>query len=267
MLRHAMAAVLALMVLVTVGGDAQWLNHPTPGIPRRADGKPNLNAPAPRTNGRPDLSGVWRLIPATDPGFLGLPFGPEFGNIGASLKGGLPYQPWAAAQVNATRANQREYDPLPHCLAIGPVRSHTITFYRQVIQLPQKLVILNEYNTTYRQIFTDGRPLPIDPVPTVNGYSVGAWEDDTFVVRTTGIRDGIWLDNFGSPLTAAAKITERFRRLNVGRLDIELTVDDPKAYTKSWTVTLRQELMPDTELFDAVCAEHELDRLQEKARP
>jgi hypothetical protein len=264
--RHAIASVLALLLIASNAG-AQWLKQPTPGIPRTADGRTDLNAPAPRTNGRPDLSGLWRLIPTQDPGFLGLPFGAEFSNIGASFKNGLPYQPWAAAQVNATKANQREHDPLPHCLAIGPVRSHTITFYRQLIQLPQKIVILNEYNTTYRQIFTDGRPLPVDPVATVNGYSVGAWEGDTFVVRTTGIRDGTWLDNIGSPLTAEGKIIERFRRLSVGKLDIELTVDDPKAYTTPWTVTLHQELMPDTELLDAVCAEHELDGLREKARP
>src|SRR4030095_9880715 len=173
MTRNPIASVLMMTVLIAANAEAQWLNHPTLGIPRTPDGKPDLRAPAPRANGRPDLAGLWRLIPTRDPGFLGLPSGEEFGNIGASLKDGLPYQPWAAAQVNATKANQREHDPLPHCLAIGPGRSHTITFYRQIIQLPQKLVILNEYNTTYRQIFTDGRSLPADPVPTVNGYSVG----------------------------------------------------------------------------------------------
>ena len=130
------------------------------------------------------------------------------------------------------------------------------------------MVLLNEYNTSYRQVFIDGRTLPVDPVLTVNGYSVGTWEGDTLVVRTHGLRDGNWPDASGSPLTAAAKITERYRRVSIGRLDIELTVDDSNAYTKPWSVTLHQELIPDTDLFDAVCAEDELDRLhQEEAQP
>jgi hypothetical protein len=267
MLRFAF--LLMVTVLMETGvASAQWVNLRTPDIPRTADGKPNLNAPAPRLDGDPDLSGVWRLIPTQDFGLLGLPSGAEFGNIGASLQDGLPYQPWAAARVMATKTNLRKYDPLMHCLAVGPVRFQTVTFYRQIIQLPQKLVLLNEYNTSYRQIFTDGRALAVDPVPTVNGYSIGAWEGDTLVVRTTGFRDGTWLDANGSPLTASGRITERYRRVSMGKLDIELTVDDPKAYTKPWTITLHQELMPDTDLFDAVCAEADLDRLrQEEAQP
>jgi len=215
---------------------------------------------------KPDLSGLWRLIPTSDPGLLGLPFGVEFVNIGASLTDGIPYQPWAAALVKNTQTNQRAHDPLPHCLPIGPVRSHTITFYRELIQLPGRVVILNEHNTSYRQIFTDGRTLPVEPIPNVNGYSVGAWEADTLVVRTIGLRDGLWLDNRGSPLTDAATFIERFRRLTIGRLDVALTVDDPKAYTKPWTVTLRQELMADVELSDAVCDEEGLDALRDLTR-
>jgi hypothetical protein len=175
------------------------------------------------------------------------------------LANGLPYQAWAAERVAATRATDRVNDPLPHCLPIGPVRSHAITFYREIVQLPHKLIFLNEYNSSYRQVFTDGRPLPVDPVPTLNGYSSGRWEGDELVIETIGFLDNaVWLDNFGSPLTDAAKVTETFRRRTFGELEIELTVDDPKAYSEPWTVTLVQKLVPDTELAEASCAEEAL---------
>ena len=121
------------------------------------------------------------------------------------------------------------------------------------------ILILNEYNKMYRQIFTDGRPLPTDPQPSFDGYSVGKWEGDRLVVETIGFRDGIWLDTNANPLTDAGKITERFRRLTFGRLEIEITVDDPKSYTKPWTVKVNQLLQPDTDLIDFICAENERD--------
>ena len=128
-----------------------------------------------------------------------------------------------------------------------------------MVQTPGLLLILNEYNKTYRQIFTDGRPLPTDPQPTWDGYSIGKWDGDTVVVETTGFRDGIWLDASGDPLTDAAKVTERFRRVNYGHLEIEFTVDDPKAYTKPWTVKLNQILALNTDLLDYICLENERD--------
>lgn len=209
---------------------------------------------------RPDLSGVWVLVATRDWGMAGLPSGPEFFNIGASLPGGtLPYQPWAAEYVAKTKANMRAIDPLSHCHAIGPVRSHAITFYREIVQLPNRIVFLNEYNASYRQVFTDGRPLPDGWVPSLNGYSTGMWEGDELVIETTGFVDrALWLDNNGSPLTDEARITERIRRPNADRLEIELTVDDPKAYTAPWTVTLRQNLLRDVELLEAICAEDQL---------
>jgi len=209
---------------------------------------------------RPDFSGVWMLQATRDWGLIGLPSGPEFGNIGASLPGAtLPYQPWAAAYVEETKANGRSLDPLSHCFAIGPVRSHAVTFYREIVQLPNKIVFLNEYNSSYRQVFTDGRPVPDDFVPSLNGYSTGTWQGDVLVIETTGFLDGaLWLDNNGSPLTDAARITERFRRPSVERLEIELTVDDPKAYTAPWTVTLHQNLVPNVELLEATCSEEQL---------
>jgi hypothetical protein len=252
---------------------AQWLNYPTPGIPRLADGTPNLAAPAPRTaDGKPDLGGIWGLpCPignAVQGGFAGQPstycateiaVPPEFANIGQSIKDGLPYQPWAAELVKKTRAANRPNDPMSRCLPPGIVRLEVFPLFRKMIQVPGVLVILNEQNASYRQIFTDGRPLPADPNPSWNGYSSGKWEGDTLVVETTGFRDALWLDTGGSPLTDAARITERFRRVNYGTLEIELTVDDAKAYTKPWTIKVTQILAPDTELLDYVCLENERD--------
>jgi hypothetical protein len=123
--------------------------------------------------------------------------------------------------------------------------------------MPDLVVILSERDVTYRQLFLDGRPLPDDPFPTPNGYSTGRWEGDTLVVQTNGLQEGMWLDRSGSPISEVAKMTERFRRVNFGLLEIDLTVDDPKEYTKPWTVTLRQRIVVDTELMDFHCSENE----------
>jgi hypothetical protein len=142
---------------------------------------------------------------------------------------------------------------------MGPVRLHTWNGPRKVVQIPGLLVFMSEFETGYRQIFTDGRPLPADPNPSWNGYSSGTWEGDTLVVHTNGLRDGMWLDATGNPMTDAAKITERFQRPNFGTLEIEITVDDPKAYTKPWTVKLTQSLKLDTDLLDFGCTDNEKD--------
>jgi hypothetical protein len=242
---------------------AQWLDYPTPGVPRTPDGKPNLNAACPRTaDGKPDLSGLWEPLynrpGAPPPPFEGcVPVTREFINMGSSLKEGLPYQPWAAELVKKRRPEERLNDPLSHCLPAGLIRLHTYPLIKKVIQAPGLLVMLNELDASYRQIFTDGRSLPVDPNPSWNGYSSGKWEGDTLVVQSGGFRDGMWIDASGSPMTDAAKITERFRRPNFGRLEIELTVDDPKAYTKPWTINLKMKIVLDTELIDEVCLEGE----------
>ena len=245
---------------------AQWLDYPTAGVPRTPDGKPNLSAPAPRTaDGKPDFSGLWEMDPRDLGGEPGNTIGlgdelvsREMINIGARLAGGLPYQPWAA-QLVKTRSAENTHDPLSNGLPVGPVRLHTYAALRKMIQVPGLLVILNEIGASYRQIFTDGRPLPADPNPAWNGYSTGKWDGDALVVQTNGLRDGLWLDFRGSPLTEVAKITERFRRVNFGRLEIEITVDDPKAYTRPWTVTLNQEIVLNTDLLDKIMNENEKD--------
>ena len=256
---------VAILLAASAPGFAQWLNYPTPGIPRLPDGKPNLSAPAPRTAGHPDLSGVWQLEPApcaaNGLNACGSDYrgGREFGNLGVNLSGGLPYQPWAAELVKKRTADLGKDDPVAWCKPAGALRLLTYPPYRKIIQTPAVTVILSERDVTFQQIFTDGRPLPKDPDPSWNGYSVGKWQGDAFVVETVGLRDGTWLDRNGSPLTEAAKMTERFRRTNFGNLEIEVTIDDPKAYTKPWTVRLHQLLVPDTELLDYYCQDNERD--------
>ncbi len=183
--------------------------------------------------------------------------GQQFVDMGWGLKGGLPYQPWAMALARQRTAELRLNDPNSRCLPIGIVRMHTTPLYRKLVQTPGLVIILNERNVWFRQIFTDGRPLPADPQPTWNGYSVGRWDGDTLVVQSNGFRDGLWLDANGSPMTEAARVTERFRRGAYGALDITITVDDPKAYTAPWTTTIRHVIALDTDLLDYVCQENE----------
>ena len=285
----------ALAMVVILGGlpgvlFAQWPNYPTPGVPKGPDGKPDLNGPTPRTaDGHPDLSGIWEIArpprPArTDGSIPGqLPLSPpsappapaagtapgarpappafnggQFFNIGSTLKDGLPFTPWAR-ELRAKRKGENNKDnPDAHCLPLGLMQLHLHPQPRKIIQTPKLIVILYEAQGGVRQIFMDGRPLPNDdPQPWWYGYSIGHWDGDTLVVETTGFRDDVWLDVDGSPLTNTGKMTERFRRVNYGNLEIEVTVEDPKAYTKPWTVMIKQKVMLDTDLIEFVCNENE----------
>ena len=245
--------IVGLAVLLSVPVAAQWFDYPTAGVPRTPAGKPDLFAPAPRAaDGKPDLSGVWEMehnLDMTPSGVGCRPVSLEFRNIGSSLERGLPYQPWAADVAKARRADPR-LNPLTRGLPIGIVRLHTHPTFRRVMQTAGMVVILSEYSSTFRQIFTDGRPLPTDPNPAWYGYSTGHWDGETLVVTTTGFHEDVWLDSAGSPLSETATIVERFHRVNYGTLHIELTVDDPKVYTKPWTVTLTQVIALDTELLE-----------------
>lgn len=254
-------AVVAALLLAPATLTAQWFDYPTPGVPKNADGSPNLNAPAPRAaDGKPDFSGVWRpprnqVCPPD--GCPDNQMSEQFLDIGWGVKGGLPYQPWAAALVKERSGQFGKDDPTSSCFPGGIVRLHTYPAFNKFIQTPGLLVILSERETTYRQIFMDGRPRLVDPLPTWKGYSVGHWEGDTLVVESNGFRsEDIWLDRKGSPLTEAATISERIRRVNYGQLELQVTVNDPKAYTAPWTVTLNQFLEPNAELLDFVCLEN-----------
>jgi hypothetical protein len=244
---------------------AQWFNYPTAGVPRKPDGSPNLAAPAPRTrDGQPDLSGIWapaRQRPL-DEGLAGqLNATGPFWDFGSVIPGGLPYLPWAAELRNQRFADHSKDNPDVHCMPLGILQMNTHPLPRRFTQTPGYLAILYERDMEYRQVFTDGRPLPKDPQPAWNGYSTGRWAGDTLVVETIGFRDGLWADYDGSPLTSAAKITERFRRIDFGSMEIEMTVDDPKAYTKPWTAKQNLALQLDSDLVEYVCLEGERDSI------
>jgi hypothetical protein len=265
-------AVLGCVVAAAIAAPAvvtgQWIKYPTEGVPRNADGRLNRNAPAPRlSDGRPDFSGLWH---AADPNRCkgrggefaqcgneigGSPLG---GNLGRNLPGGtLPYRPEAAKLAAARHADDSRDDPHVRCLPDNPPRMWTLPHLTKAIHSPKLLVLLYEINAMYRQIFIDGRPFPEDPNPTWNGYSVGRWDGDTLVVQTRGFRDDLWIDTWGSPMSAAATMTERISRPTFGRLEIELTIDDSKNYTRPFTVNLTQNFAPDTELIDEFCLENE----------
>jgi hypothetical protein len=256
--------IVAALVAGTPPAFSQWLHYPTAGVPKKADGSPNLTAPTPRTpDGKPDFSGLWgvkcqsggkTIFCAPE---VAVP--PEFGNIGRALKGGLPYQPWAADLVKERREQNGKDDPTSHCLPGGVAKLHTSALLRKIVQTPGLMVFLTERNASYRQVFLDGRPLPEDPDPNWNGYSTGHWEGDTLVIETNGIVDRNWLDRAGSPITESARFTEKIRRPNYGTLEIDLTVNDMKAYTAPWTVHISQVIALDTELFDYICLENEKD--------
>ena len=256
--------ILAILVCGTaLGLRAQWLNYPTPGIPRLPNGRPNLAAPAPKTSGGlPDLSGVWDAdrTGGTGTSFTGAQLPPLFTDIGAGLKGGLPLTAWGRDTLNARLAENSKDSPDAKCLPLGILWLHSHLSPRKVLQLPGLVVILYERFTQFRQIFTDGRPLPADPEPSFFGYSTGKWEGDTLVVQTTGFRGDLWADLNGSPITESAKVTERFKRPDYGHLEIEITVNDPKAYTAPWTVELNQVISIDTELIEFICVDDEKSR-------
>lgn len=173
------------------------------------------------------------------------------------MEGGLPYTPWAAELIRERDRRAGLDDPHVRCMPSNPPRMFNLPHITRIIQTPKLLVMLNEFNASYRQIHLDGRKLPVDPFPSWNGYSVGHWEKDTLVIETIGFRDDLWLDMRGDPLTSSAKMTERISRPNFGTLKIELTVNDPKAYTRAWTVPLEARAVVDTELIDEVCLENE----------
>lgn len=255
-----LCAAALLFSVATLQG--QWLGYPTANVPRTPSGTPNLGAPAPRTaDGHPDFSGMWEAEnrPCPKEGCADMRTSEQFFDIGARLKGGLPYQPWARALMEQRKAADGKDDLTSRCRPPGVPRIHTLTWPRKYLQTPELLVILDESTNGFRQIFLDGRALPKNPQPAWNGYSVGKWDGDTLVVETIGLVDGLWLDRNGSPMTDAAKVTERFHRLNYGNMQIEVTVDDPKAYTAPWTVTLNQYIMINTELLEDICLDNEKD--------
>jgi hypothetical protein len=245
-MKRPILALLGFLICVSPAA-AQWLTHPTPGLPRTPDGKPNLAGAAPRTaDGKPDLSGLWRL------NGLGYTFN-IFGNQTVEML------PWAR-EVYATRMSGFGKDsPSANCLPAGPRAGLFGMEPVKFVQTDGLLLILYEDAPT-RQVFLDGRSLPVDPNPAWMGYSVGRWEGETLVVESAGFNDRTWLDLAGHPHTEALRVTERFRRIDVGRMRLDMTFDDPQTYTRPWTITVDVHLAPDTELLENVCNENERDR-------
>lgn len=236
-----------VLVFLGMPVSGQWIHFPTPGIPRTPDGHPNLSAPTPRTReGQPDFSGIWAA-----------PSDKYLDNLAAD-GAEVPMQPWAAKLYQQRLDDNGRDRPSGRCLP------HSVTDFdahfmpKKLIQTPGVLAMLFESYHSYRQILTDGRPLPEQRDPAWFGYSVGKWERDTLVVETVGINEKTWLDDSGHPHTDALHVTERFRRPDFGHMEVRLTIDDPKAYTRPWTVTIPWEFIADTELLDWVC-ENEKD--------
>ena len=273
MLRRLTAAGLALVAssvfCFRTPLAAQWLKYPTANVPRTAGGKPNMAAPAPRgIDGKPDFSGLWITAdgqvcaPAKDGSFQSCAIELPISRVGIDINlglpsPGLPYQPGVAAIVKKRIADQAKDDPHAQCMPDTFMRAYGLPHMEKFVHVPGLLVMLNEMNANYRQVFTDARPLPKDPVPAWNGYSTAHWEGDTLVVDSIGFRDAIWLDVAGNYISSAAKMQERIRRPDFGHLKIDITVDDPKVYTKPWTVHLTQAFALNTELIDEICVENE----------
>ena len=246
--RPTVLVAVAVLVLLTGAIDAQWVNRPTLGIPRLANGKPNLSAPTPRlVDGHPDLSGIW------DVGNLRY-----FQDLALGLKPGeVQLTPWAAAIQKARRDRNHVDDPYGYCLPLGVPREDVRSPFK-IVPTPSVMIFLHEsfVGNTFRQVFTDGRPLPklSETEPSWLGYSVGRWEGDAFVVESIGFRDRGWLSaEMAYPSSDALHVTERWRRVDVGHMELTVTIDDPKAFVKPWTNTIPLRLLADTELIDSYC--------------
>jgi hypothetical protein len=268
----------ALLAILGNGVHAQWLHHPTPGIPRTKDGKPNLSAPAPRAaDGKPDLSGLWHVeptplaemkrlfgenidavsVPGMEPDTISkyalnilLDFKPE----------DVPMRPGAAAILQRRLKGDSEVLSSTHCLPAGIPFSTLVSEVAKIVQTPGLTLIMLEVDSAVRQIYTDGRTHPVDRNPSWLGYSVGKWEGNTLVVDTVGFNDKTWLDGMGHPHGERMRVVERYRRRDFGHLDVEITIDDPEMYTRPFSIKVTHLLQPDTDILEYFCNENEKDR-------
>ena len=255
-----MKALLASLLFATCAL-AQWSHYATPGIPRLSNGNADLAAPSPNgSDGRPDLSGIW----AAECGVYGLDdcfTRSAFFDLARDLKPeDVQMTPWAAG-LQAQRAGRNHVDdPYGVCMPPGVPRIDYGGGPFKILQTPQVTAFLYEtlVGMIFRQVFTDGRKLPQETEPTWLGNSVGRWDGDSFVVETNGLRDGGWIDTAKAhPHSDALHVTERFHRVDFGHTDLAITIDDPKAYLKPWTATVKLRLLPDTDLIESFCDDHE----------
>ncbi len=244
--------LFAIMVLMFGSpAVAQWVNVPPTAVPRTQDGKPNLSAPAPRLpDGKPDLSGIW----STPTGYLR--------NLAKDLKEDVPFQPWAKALYDERASGVHWKDePDANCLPQGVPKVLVAPAPWRVIQTPDIVFFVHEAFNLWWQVFLDGREFAphADVSPTWHGYSTGKWDGDTLVVRSRGFNGRVWLDQLGKPSTEALEVTTRFRRKDFGHMDLQITIDDAKAYTKPWSVSVPADLLMNTQLMEFICLENEKD--------
>lgn len=267
------ARLFGCLMAVCFSAYSQWLNYPTPGTPRTRDGKPNLSAPAPRAaDGKPDLSGVWQVEP-TPPEELKRLFGDLSGEnvLGDSSTAFSKYlisiladfkpsdAPLRPEFAGILRRRAKQVYPLTRCLPVGVPADDVLPGPFKVIQTPGLVLIRNEYENTLRQIYLDGRKPPADPDPLWLGYSVGKWEGNKLVVDTVGLNDQSWLDASGNPHSEALHVVERFHRRDFGHMDVQVTIDDPKMYTKPFSIQFTEDLIPDSDVTEYFCNEDEKD--------
>jgi hypothetical protein len=269
--------ILTALVGASVSADGQWVNHPTPGIPRTRDGKANLSAPAPRaSNGKPDLTGLWQVDPTpydeltrlfgdlsafSVPGDDAHSLSKYLVNILADFKPDeSPLRPEAAALFRQHAEALGKDNPTSRCLPAGVPSAALLPFPHKIVQTPGLIVILYEGDNTVRQIYTDGRRHPAERDPMWLGYSVGSWEGDSLVIDTVGFNDKGWLDVFGHPHSEALHVVERLRRHDFGHMEVQVAIDDPQTFTRPFAVKFNESLLPDTDILESFCTENEKDR-------
>jgi hypothetical protein len=243
---------------------AQWLNERMASAPRTADGKINMTGPVPMLDGKPDLSGIWQVQaePRVPGGLFGLGESPNSKYFRDILSDFPPDQrPLTPAGLELLRRHSQPgtFNPVLNCLPDGVPHGDLLPEPFKIIHARGVIVMLYEVETTFRQIFMDGRKLPVDPSPSWQGYSVGRWDGDTLVIETAGFNDRSWLDARGTPRSTDMRIEERFRRRDYGHLDLTITMTDPKIFTRPITVSVVEELLPDTDLLEHYCVENEKD--------
>jgi hypothetical protein len=256
-------ASAALLFFVSAAS-AQWMKDPHSSVPTKSDGKPDLSAPAPRTaDGKVDLSGTWLADP--DPNgsrqtVENMSFSQYFSNVAADLKPDeVPFQPWAKTLFMQRLQSQGKESPSAHCKPTGVPAINSIPLPFKIVQTPKLVLLLYEENTTFRQVFLDGRQPVKDAEPRWLGYSTGKWDGDTLVVDSIGFNNQVWLDGMGHPHSDHLRVTERFRRRDTGHLEIQVAINDPKAYTGPITYTQKLTLMPEEDLLEYFCSENEKD--------
>jgi hypothetical protein len=262
--RFSFVAVVLAIAAASASVAAQWKNERMAGAPRLPDGKINMTGPVPRLNGKPDLSGLWQVQgePRAAGGLFGLGESINskyFRNILSDFPADVAPLTPAGAELLRKNTSPGSFNPPLNCLPDGVPHGDLLPEPFKIIQLPSMIVMLYEVETTFRQVFMDGRKIPVDPSPTWQGYSVARWEGDTLVVDTAGFNDKSWLDARGTGHSEDMRVEERFHRRDFGHLDLTITVTDPRIFTQPIRFSVVEELLPDTDLFEHYCLENERD--------